>query len=158
MAAFPLTPSQRLWERSNPRAIPATKKEEHFAFKKIKFDFDTENGEIDFENDFSNDTLVDDAFTRILEKNGLNDPVNETLTFRSSEIPRLNVPLPPTHESGLFSSVSETLKDISQRISGRNENILLSFNNYIFDEAAKERFYSFKNSVSKPEDHSIFCQ
>ena len=82
----------------------------------------------------------------------MNDPVNETLTFRSSEIPRLNFPLPPTHESGLFSSVSETFKDISQRISGRNDNILPTFNNYIFDEAATERFYSFKNSVSKPED------
>ena len=81
------------------------------------------------------------------------DPVDDSIfSYRTTALSRLNVPIPPSHESGLFSSIVETLKDVSRRINHADNDILQSYKNYIFDPKGCERFFSMKCASTKPEE------
>lgn len=137
MASYSLTAQGRLWLRkliakTNPAAISITTREKRFEFKKIKLDYtiiddgDLDRIEIDYDmdernedGDFSAETLVTQELTRLESGSG-----DQTLQFRNVNISHTNVPLPPTHTSGVFSSIVETLKDVSRKINDADNNIL----------------------------------
>lgn len=158
LASFILTLPGRLWLRkkissTHPNAISITSKELQFQFKKLQFDYvEVDDGnldridvEYDVESDFSNESLLVEKITEEEET------MEDIFSYRQMQLHHVNVPLPPSHSTGLYDSILQTLKEVSMKINGACNEIDESLHFYIYNDSLFNSFAKLKSIKSHPE-------
>ena len=159
LSSFVLTLPGRLWLRqkialSHPNALAITAKELQYKFKKLQFDYvEVDDGNLDRinveydseENDFSNESLLTERQTEEEET------FDDVFSYRQAPLYHVNVPLPPSHSTGLYDSILQTIKEVSERINGASDEVDDAFHFYIYDDCLFNSFTKLKNIRSHPE-------
>ncbi len=156
IACFVLTLPGRLWFRQKIRfehtdAVAICNKELQYQFKKLRLDYLVEDdGDLDR---IDIDYFLDDSEDVLIEANGgtEEDDTDDIFSYRSTALNHINVPLPPSHEGGLYESIVATLNEISLRVNGSAEFIDESFSFYIYNDSLFNKFSKFKDIKSHPE-------